>query len=201
MKVSHLIQRLRTKLSSATYGNPARVAGASDWNAILNGSNFIAPSLFVVLDNTVVRNKTDSTSNVQIQELTERLNLIVVLSSKPDTLGKDPQSLVHDVRLDILKAIYGLSPYIMDNRNNITYGYQARSFTYSGDRFIQMHNEWYAHEFNFDLVSVIDSQCLGIGAVDPQDEAVALNLIHADVEPVEVSASEQPAIEINASTV
>lgn len=200
MKINHLIVRLRTKLSSATYGTPARIAGASDYDAVLKGSKFTAPMAFVVLDNTVVRNKTESGSNIQIQEITERINIIVALNSKPDTLGKDPQSLVHDIRLDILKALYGLHPFIMDNRASLDYGYCTKSFTYAGDRFLQMHNEWYAHQFDFDLVSDINQDEQGIGCVDPEDEGVPLELIHADVEPSVITPTEQPAIEINAET-
>ena len=201
MKVSQLIQRLRTKLASATYGTPARVAGAGDFNQVLEGSRFTAPMLFVTLGNTDVRNKSEPSSNLMITEITERINLIAVLSSKPDTTGHDPQSLVHDVRLDILKAIYGWNPSIADERDLNTYGYATKELTYASDTFLQMHNEWYAHQFEFNLVSDLNQGEQGIGCVMPEDEAVALENIHANVTPVDVNPDpDNPDFEIDADT-
>lgn len=201
MKVSQLIQRLRTKLSSATYGTPARIAGASDFNAILNGSKFTAPMLFVTLGNTIVRTKSEAGANIAQQEINERINLIVLLSSKADTLGHDPQSLVHDVRLDILSALYGWNPSIADGRDSNTYGYCTKEFTYASDTFLQMHNEWYAHQFEFNLVSDLNQDEHGIGCVMPEDEGIPLTDIHANVTPVDVNPEpDNPDFEINADT-
>lgn len=190
MKISPIIQRLRTKLSSATYGTPARVWGAFALDQVKKGSTLDVPALYVLLGPSVGITRGDQNTNVVENRLNEILIILMILDAKPDDEGFDPVSKVHDIRNDLFKGILGFNPSIGDPN----YGYDTTEFHYRSDMGIDMNPEWYVHQVIFDLQSDVNQDCQGIGVSNPEggDDLI---IIAADIEPTTIDINEQPALQ------
>jgi hypothetical protein len=118
--------------------------------------------------------------------------LKAALDARFDKVGKDPADMVHQVRLDLLACLHGWNPSTAARCESVDFGYCSKLMTYVGDSFFTMHRELVIWEFNFDLKSTLTNADQGFGTSNPV-ATEPLERIHADFNPTEVTASENPA--------
>lgn len=200
MRYDQIGIRLKQKLAGATYGDPTRVYGAADFEAIsLGGKPVDVPAIYVIPEDTTYENETDDKGSFSAMTMIERVSIVVVLSSQVDTKGEDPIFLIHDIRQDILGAIFGFNPSInSDQIDGIPYGYQSGELRPSHDDELTHNDEWYQHRFEYYAMAQINSECQGTGGTNPDPEHFdPLEHINAKIEPSTISPDLQPAKEAN----
>lgn len=202
MKISEIIIKLRTDLNGTVFesGGVTRIGGAADFQDVLRGSKVPVPAIFCMLGDTVVEQSSSTGVSLGIIKQQENLVLMVMLDGKADTpaqegeRGLDPVSKMHDIKIQINDSLNGFNPSIADAQAGQSYGYCSKEFRYSHDGTFDFTRAWYIHEIRYELESSIDTTFNGIGPSQPQGTDDLEN-ISTDIEPVEVSITEQPAIQ------
>jgi len=177
-----LIPYLQNALKGTFWGDPARVTCGADMTAALDGqTKFPTPLIVLALGPTTVQNKSESSGTITAQYMIEQLDVFAVLNGKPDKIGGIPVDQVHQVRIDLLKAMLGMNPSTLADCFDVDFGYCTHSIMYMGDDFFAFDRERYVHEFNFEIKSEINSAENGVGDTFPEAIEDLLN-IHAEMQ-------------------
>lgn len=191
-----LIPYLRQSLKGSTYGDPARISLAANFEQHIVGmSKLIVPHIAVTPGPVTTEDKGEKGTNVVTQFMIEPIDVLVVLNAKKDKTGIDPVDQIHFVRRDLKRFLLGWNPAIKAEEEGIDYGYNSMEMHYAGDDFSAMTREWYMHEFNFVLWSEINSEEHGVGGSQPI-ATQGLNKLSLTINPSSISLDEQPAAEI-----
>lgn len=200
MRFDQIGIRLKQKLAGATYGDPTRVYGAADFEAVATMSKPVdVPAIFVIPEDTTYVNETDDRGYFTAMTMNENVVIAVILSSQLDTKGEDPIFMIHDVRKDIMKALLGFNPSIHSEQvDGIPYGYQSGELRPRFDDTFSHNGEWYIHRFEYYATAQINSECQGVGGTNPDPEFFSpLKHINAKITPSTISVDLQPAKEAN----
>ena len=191
-----LIPYMRNCLKGATYGETkTRVTLAADIETYLNAqSKLTVPAWVVTPGATITEELGEPGGTLVRQHMIEQVDIFLVLDASKDKVGRIPVDQIHAARLDILGCLLGFNAFIQADCFSEAYGYTTKEMRNVGDDWYSHDPARYVHEFNFALWSEINTCEQGVGATFP--EAVQpLNKILLDIEPSEVTLSEQPAIE------
>jgi len=184
MKLAPIIQRLREKLPTATWGDPVRVFGVAELERAIRGDHKPSfPAFYVNYAGSSATVNSDNNAPFTLETVTETLEIYVLLDNKKknDLTGLDAQDQVNDIRKTLLLLLLYFN---LDIERDDDLGHVATELKFASDEVHHVDAERYFHKFSFTHDFSINNCDQGIGTHNPE-QLDDLITIAGTIEPTE----------------